>query len=47
MEIPFRLHKRLVLKQLEPDGEGDDLQAQTSTTLTRQWYANVFATPLE
>lgn len=33
-------------KQLEPDGEGDDLQSQTSTTPTRQWYANVFATPL-
>ena len=33
-------------KQLEPDGEGDDIQAQTSGTPTRQWYANVFASPL-
>ena len=34
-------------KQLEPDGEGDDIQAQTSGTPTRQWYANVFASHWE
>lgn len=30
---------------LEPTGEGDDIQSETTTVPARQWYASVFASP--